>query len=224
MEKEKKDKLRYSVNRKSFFARLSATLMALSVMFRLLGYWGFWNNQSTDFIITQIALPILCNLLFIAVILTIGGRFFELTVIPVILGVIFFMIKSFGMGSVIHTILCLILYIVIAFVYTSVVFGNIRTKWVFLPLFGLPFIYQLLVEDRSTLLATESAMSVGEWLPELSVLCIMLALFFITFAMKKREPRKAADPSEEEIVEELIALEEQPEEKSGETASGDENE
>lgn len=48
-------------------------------------------------------------------------------------------------------------------------------------------------------------MSLAEWLPEISVLCIMLALLLITFAMKKRDFSKpATEPSEQEIIDILM--------------------
>ncbi len=198
-----RDKLRYSVSRKNIFVKLSALLMGLSALLRLFGYWGFWANKDAAFIYTQIALPVLCNVLFIIIILYMGKRLFSLTAIPVILGVVFFIIKALGFDSILHTILCILLYLLVAMLYTGTVFGVIRTKWLLLPLFGLPFVYHILVEDRNTFLANENAMSLAEWLPEISVLCIMLALFFITFAMKKRDFSKP-EPDEQEIIDILV--------------------
>ena len=145
-----------------------------------------------------------------------GKRLFSLTFIPVLLGVVFFIIKALGFDSIIHTILCILLYLLVAMLYTGTVFGVIRTKWLLVPLFGLPFLYHILVEDRNTLLANENAMSLAEWLPEISVLCIMLALLFITFAMKKRDFSKpAVEPDEQEIIDILMQNEEPAE--NGET-------
>lgn len=202
-----KDKLRYSVSRKNIFVKLSALLMGLSAVLRLFGYWGFWANKDAAFIYTQIALPVLCNVLFIVIILYMGKHLFSLTAIPVLLGVVFFIIKALGFDSILHTVLCILLYLLVAMLYTGTVFGVIRTKWLLLPLFGLPFVYHILVEDRNTFLANENAMSLAEWLPEISVLCIMLALFFITFAMKKRDFSKP-EPDEQEIIDILVQNEE----------------
>lgn len=211
-----REKLRYSVSRKNFFVKLSAFLMGLSVLFRLMGYWGFWNNCEQSFIITQIALPIACCILFIINILYMGKRLFSLSFIPVLFGVVFFIIKSFGFDSILHTILCIMLYILVAFIYTGTVFGVIRTKWLMLPLFGLPFIYHILVEDRNTILATDNAMTLADWLPEMSVLCVMLALFFITFAMKKRDFAKERADSEEQKTIDLLLSNEDPAEGESE--------
>ena len=188
--------------------------MGLSALLRLFGYWGFWANKDVAFIYTQIALPVLCNVLFIVIVLYMGKRLFSLTAIPVLLGVVFFIIKALGFDNILHTVLCILLYLVVAMLYTGTVFGVIRTKWLLVPLFGLPFLYHILVEDRNTLLANEKAMSLAEWLPEISVLCIMLALLLITFAMKKRDFSKpATEPSEQEIIDILMQNEDPVPEK-----------
>lgn len=153
-------------------------------------------------------------MLFIVIVLYMGKRFFSLTAIPVLLGVVFFIIKALGFDNILHTVLCILLYLVVAMLYTGTVFGVIRTKWLLVPLFGLPFLYHILVEDRNTLLANEKAMSLAEWLPEISVLCIMLALLLITFAMKKRDFSKpATEPSEQEIIDILMQNEDPVPEK-----------
>ncbi|MDO4354404.1 MAG: hypothetical protein Q4C93_05510 [Clostridia bacterium] len=176
---------RYYVSGSNVFVRISAALMLLSALLRFLGYWGFWETKSQGFIIAQISLPIACNLLFAYMILRMGEKHFSLTFIPVLLGVVFFIIKATGFDSVLHTVLCIILYMLVAGIYFSTVFGIIGTKWLLLPLFGLPFLYHVFVDDLSTILGSSGAMTLEEWLPELSVLCIMLSLFFICFAMKE---------------------------------------
>ena len=218
-------KIRYSVSGRNFFARLSVVLMGLSVLLRLLAYWGFWNNRDADFIYTQIALPVLSCLLFIAVVLLFGQRFFSLTAVPVLMGVVFFIIKSMGFESWIHTVLCIALYILVAAIYTATVFGFIRTKWLLVPLFGLPLMYHVFVEDRNTLLANENAMTIGEWLPEFSVLCIMAALFFITFAMKRKTPRTLEQVEGEQVIPDFVPGDETlPPEVLAAAGSGDEDE
>ena len=88
-------------------------------------------------------------------------------------------------------------------------FGVIRTKWLLAPLFGLPLLYHIFVEDRNTLLANENAMSLGDWLPEISVLCVMMSLLLICFAMKKRDfAAERASSDEQQTIDILINNEE----------------
>lgn len=205
------DKIRYSVSKSNFFVKLAVIFMMLSVLCRFLGYWGFWSNQNSSFIIFQIVLPILCSLLFIVLILYAGRRLFSLTFIPVLLGVMFFIIKAFGFDSILHTILCICLYLAVAFIYTATVFGVIRTKWLLAPLFGLPLIVHIYL-DRDMIAPADKAVELSELLPEISVLCIMAALLCTCFAMKRHDfAAEKAGSVEQQTIDLLVSSEEPPE-------------
>lgn len=204
------EKIRYSVSRKNFFVKLAVIFMILSALCRFLGYWGFWSNQTAGFITFQIVLPILCNLLFVVLVLYAGRRFFGLTFIPVILGVMFFIIKAFGFDSILHTILCICLYLAVAFIYTATVFGVIRTKWLLAPLFGLPLIVHIYL-DRDMIAPKGQTVALAELLPEISVLCIMAALLCICVAMKRRDfAAEKASSAEQQTIDLLVRNEEPP--------------
>ena len=211
------DKIRYSVSKSNFFVKLAVIFMLLSVLCRFLGYWGFWSNQKSSFIIFQIALPILCSLLFIVLILYAGRRLFSLTFIPVLLGVMFFIIKAFGFDSILHTILCICLYLAVAFIYTATVFGVIRTKWLLAPLFGLPLIVHIYL-DRDMIAPADKAVE----------LSIMAALLCTCFAMKRRDfAAEKAGSVEQQTIDLLVSSEEPPEGEIVPDAlsqGGDENE
>lgn len=173
---------RFYVERNSALVHTAVIFMALSAVFRLIGCWGMWGDQF--FAASQIGLPLVCNLLFILLLLLLGERAFWTTSLPVILGVVFFIIKSFTFDSWLHTVLCILLYMLVAVLYAATAFGVIRTKWLLVPLFGLPFIYHVVVEDAAALRAGTVTFAAG--MQEVSVLCIMLAMLFTALAMKKR--------------------------------------
>ena len=50
------------------------------------------------------------------------------TVLPVLLGVVFFIIKAMGFESWLHMVLCILLYLLVAVLYTGTVFGLIQTN------------------------------------------------------------------------------------------------
>ena len=181
------EKLRYSVSRGSVFVKLAVILLGLSVIFRLVGCWGFWNGRPEGFLWLQIILPVSCCLLFAGIVLFFGEKLFSLTAIPVFFGAVFFIAVACDSDGWFRILLGIAFSIIVAAVYVAAVFGVIRTKWLLLPDLGLPFLFRVFVNDRNTILANENAMSLNDWLPELSVLCILLALFFIVFAMKKKE-------------------------------------
>ena len=182
----KKEKVRFYIEKQSKLVQSAVVLMLLSAVFRLLGCWSGFSDKF--FAITQIALPLSCNLLFILVLMTMGKRFFSFTSVPVVLGVLFFIIKATGFESWVHMLLCILLYIVIALVWCATVYGVIPTKWPLIPLFALPFLYHVCIEDVARLKDTVIPMCFAEGMQEMSVLCIMLALLCTSIAMKKKKP------------------------------------
>lgn len=182
----KKEKTRFYVEKQSKLVQSAVVLMLLSAVFRIIGCWSGFSDKF--FAITQIALPLSCNLLFILVLMTMGKRFFSLTSVPVVLGVLFFIIKATGFESWVHMLLCILLYIVVALLWCATVYGVIPTKWPLVPLFALPFLYHVCIEDIAKLKDTVNPMSFSEGMQEMSVLCIMLALLCTSIAMKKKKP------------------------------------
>lgn len=187
---QKTEKISFYTERKSALVQASVIFMLLSAIFRLIGCWGGWNDAF--FAATQIALPLASNLLFILLVLTLGRRALWTTALPVLLGVVFFIIKSFTFDSILHTILCILLYLLVAALYTGTVFGRIRTKWLLVPLFGLPLLYHIFVEDLNAM-RSATLPTLPEGLQEISVLCTMLSLLLLSIAMKKKQPETLPD-------------------------------
>ena len=184
---EKKKRAKFYVEKNSAFVKAVWIFMLLSAVFRILGCWGLWKDSF--FAVTQIALPLAANLFFILFIVLLGTKALWLTSLPVLMGVAFFIIKAFTFDSWIHTTLCIALYILVAVLYVLTVFGSIRTKWLLVPLFGLPFLYHVFVEDLAALRDAAHPVTFSAGLQELSVLCIMLALLMTALAMKKKKPK-----------------------------------
>ena len=192
--KEKRPRARFYLERSSAWAQICIIFMLLSAIFRLFGVWGLWEDEF--FRATQILLPLCCNILFALCVFLFGRRGFFLSVIPVLMGVAFFVIKSFGFDSWIHTVLCILLYLAVAVIYSGTVLGYIRTKWLLPPLFGLPFLYHIFVEDLAKLRDAADPMTLSQGLQELSVLCVMVSLFCVGMGLKKRGGEPKAAPAE----------------------------
>ena len=131
------------------------------------------------------ALPLSCCLLYALLLPLCGRRSLWATAIPVLLGCVFFALKAQSF-SALHRALCLLLYLGVAALYTLTVCGVIPTRKLLLPLFGLPLLYHLFVEDLHTLCTAQPPLTLTEWLPELSVLLIMAALLCASLAMNRR--------------------------------------
>ena len=184
-------KVKFSVEPNSFGAQAMMILIALSIVFRIIGCWGLWEDR--NYLAFQICLPILSALLMILFVWLLGRRALWITVIPVFIGVVFFIIKSLSFESQLHTVLCILLYIVVLVVYFCTVFGIFKTKWFLVPLFGLPLLYHIFVEDLAALRDTANPVSFAAGMQEMGVLCIMMGLLFLSLSMKKTVLEKEAD-------------------------------
>ena len=179
---------RFYLDKTGFFAESAMIFFALAIVFRVIGCINMWGSKVD--VVMLVLLPVTCCLLMILCILLLGKKGFFLSFIPVLLGVVFFVFKALSFTSWLHTVLCVILYLVIAVVYTATVIGWIRTKWLLPPLLGLPFLYHVCVEDIPVLIHAPDTVTFAAGMQELSVLCIMAALFCVGMGLKKRAPRQ----------------------------------
>lgn len=182
----KKEKVRFYVEKQSKLVQSAVVLMILSAVFRIIGCWKGFSDSF--YAITQIALPLSCNLLFILVLLIAGKRFFSLTSVPVVLGAVFLVFKAIGCGNWLHLTLFILICVVLAASYCATVYGVIPTKWVMLPVLLLPFVYQIFVSDAAKFSDSAAPLTFAVGMQEMSVLCIILALLCAVFAMKKKKP------------------------------------
>lgn len=196
----KKEKVKFYLERDGFLAETAVILMVLSALFRLIGCWGLWGDKV--FAITQIILPICCNVLFILCIIFLGKRLFSLSAIPVVLGAVFLIVGSFGYERWINTALCILLCIVVTVLYGATVFGRIRTKWLLVPVCALCFLYRLLIVDVAAMRNEANPVTFASGMQELSILCIVLALACTGFALKKKKPE--AEPQLPKIKDPIV--------------------
>jgi hypothetical protein len=103
------------------------------------------------------------------------------------MGCVFFAVKALGFPSMIHTILCLCLYALVAVLFGATVTGRVPTQIPLWFLFGLPMLYHIFVEDTQLYIFADPPVPFLEWLPEISVLMIMAALLSISVALEKRD-------------------------------------
>ncbi|MBE6636740.1 MAG: hypothetical protein E7618_02920 [Ruminococcaceae bacterium] len=177
----------YRIDRKHPAALTAVLLMLASAVVRLVYFWG--KALTPVLLWVHLVNVVAAALLFAVMILALGERHASLTVIPVAMGVLFFMVKAFTFESLFHTVFCLTLYLAVFVLYTLTVFGILPTKKLLYPLFGLPFLYHLLVEDMINYVFANPQPPLFEWLPEISVLLIMAGLFSLSIAL---EPKSRA--------------------------------
>lgn len=164
----------------TMLAALSVLLMLGSAVIRIV--WAAGEGTMVPGLFwPQVVLPVAACCLFVLMVLTDRKDRLYRTAVPVWMGCIFFAVKALGFPSVLHMVLCLLLYTLVAVLYTATVTGRVPTQVPLWFLFGLPLLYHLLVEDPQKL-----GWPLHDWLPEVSVLCCMAGLLCISLAMRRR--------------------------------------
>lgn len=174
----------YEIDRKNPFAVAAVLCMALSAGIRLF-YFARTGFTPLEFSV-HLILPLLSAVLFIAVVLFFGREHLGLTAISVFLGVVFFVVKATTFDTLIHTVLCIGLYLLVLALYSLTIFGILPTKKLLYPPFSLPLLYHIFVEDMKLYILARPPVPFIQWLPELSVLLIMSGLLCLSIGMKKK--------------------------------------
>lgn len=163
-------------------AVLACVLLALSGLMRL----AYYLPQSMDgfTLWVRLVLPVAASAVFLAGMTAAGGRYARPCVLTALaLGVAFFLLKATTFTPL-HRGLCTLLYLTVLALFSATMLGWLPTKKLLYPLFGLPLIYHLLVEDPGKYFFADPPVSVWDWLPELSVLCIMAGLLSLSVSLK----------------------------------------
>ena len=186
------------VEQDGFWTEAAMVFMALAMVFLLIGSIGRWDDKR--FLSTQVALPIFCGLLLILCLILFGKRAFWTTVVPVAMGVVFFIFRAMGMENEWLRGCWIIVYLVVMVLY-AMVFSYPRLKWALaLVLLGV-FAYHIGVQDLPKLMDSENPVSFVAGMQEMSILGIILSMLFLSLAMKsapkaaKSKPETGAIPS-----------------------------
>ena len=172
----------YSLHIQNRFTAAGLAMMAAAVLIRCV-YFAV-HGGSVGELIVHLLLPGLAALTFFVVVLRYSDHA-EFTALGVLFGVLFFIIKAFTFASRLHTILCVILYLTVLTLYSATVFGLLPTKKLLYPLFGLPLLYHIFVEDMQIYVLADPPVPYVQWLPEISVLLIMAGLLCISLGMEQ---------------------------------------
>ena len=181
-----KTKTVYWLPRVNALVMLSALFMVCSGVIRVVWACGEQALSGAVFWL-QVVLPLAANVTFPVILFRDGRDRLYRSAIPVWLGCVFFAAKALTFPSLLHTVLCLCLYALVAALYTATVTGRVPTQKPLWLLFGLPMLYHIFVEDTQ-----KAGWPVHDWLPEISVLCCMASLLCVSLAMKKRPMEEGA--------------------------------
>lgn len=177
-----KKRLHISISRSHPAAVAGCCFMALSALIRVIYYLA--EPYSTLDLTVHLILPTAAALLYIAGVCLEGKTGIPLTVAAVWIGIVFFILKAFLTFTPLHRNLCTLLYFTVLTIYSLTALGYMPTKKLLYPLFGLPLLFHIFVEDTRDYFFADPPVPYFDWLPEISVLSIMTALFCASIAMK----------------------------------------
>lgn len=167
-------------------AAASMIAFALCIPLQITGYADRLREPAVA--VALVFLPVLSALLMIAAILRRDRKALRFSSFAVGVGIIDFVFKLVmdprGTGFA-HHFLASVLYLGILVFWTLTVYYVIKTKWVLVPLFPIPFFKHILLDDMPVLLGTAAPLGVCAWLKELCMLSFMLALFFFAVSLEK---------------------------------------
>ena len=170
---------RRTLSHDSPFAYAAALLLFASAIIR--GIFFILADVELDiwYLFVHLALPVFCCAVM-GIMLMSRKNSLVPTVWPMLFGVLFFMLKALDF-ELWHCVFCLSLYAAFALVYILTVHGVLGSRIPLMLMCAVPFLYHVFVED----IFLDPPAGFVEFLPELSVLLIMLAVFIEAWAMRR---------------------------------------
>ena len=167
-------------------AIISMAAFALCIPTQILGYAHRLNEPLIA--VPVVFLTVLSAVLMIVMTLKFGQKALWVSIFPVVIGVLGFAFKLFidpREGSLLHHISAAVLYAAIIVIWSLTVLYIIRTKWLLVILFLVPFLKHVMLNDLPVLLGTADPVSVSTWMKELCMLFFMLAMTFSAMSFEK---------------------------------------
>ena len=192
-----KPKTRFYVEKTSFWVEGMVILMVLAAAFQVVGCWGLWSDPF--FVATQIALPALSFLLFALLVSLLGKKALWLSALPVLGAIGFYALRFWNAGDMIVTVAGIVFCALALVLYLGTVFHLIRTKWLLVVLFAIPFGYRAFYRDVKLLQDLDHPVSFAAGMQEMSLLCVLLGMLLLSLGMRKyvkeRKNKETAEPA-----------------------------
>lgn len=194
-----------AIDRKSGCARNAVIFLAIAVLFRGLGIVQRIGTMDLYSLVTELVLPVTFCLLTILCILTCGKRFLWVSMLPMLTGLLFFIVRVLSADNILgitpgawEVLLRTLVYLAVSVLYTAAVFSSYRLKWALVPVFGLGIVYHIVFEDYRALFRSEVPLSFSGAMMELSVLFLLLGLLFVALSLRPVGSVVGTQPEKEE--------------------------
>ena len=187
-------KIKFYVSKTSFWPQAAAVLLGLAAIFQFVGCWGRWNDRF--FALTQMVLPVAAFLLYAMLLMLLGKSALWLTSLPFLAGIAFYAFQLWPEEALLIRMVGLAVCAVAAVLYLATVFTLIRTKWLLVVLFAVPFLYRAFYRDVLILQTNGDQVSFFDGMCEVSFLCVLLAMTFASIGMRKLVKEKKSKGKE----------------------------
>ena len=184
----KKGKPGFRIRTGSPAAAAGILAFALCIPMQILGYAELLLDPLPA--VKLVWLPVLSALLMILVLLKRSRGAVRFSILPVCIGVLGFVFKLMldpRGTSILHHVSAGVLYAAIVTLWALTALYVIRTKWVLVILFLIPFFKHLAVNDLPVLLGAAAPVPASMWEKELSMLSFMLALSFCALSFERAD-------------------------------------
>ena len=170
---------RRTLSHDSPFAYTAALLLFASALIRVIYFFISDITLDLPTLFIHLLLPVGCCAVM-GVMLMSRKNSLVPTVWPMLFGVLFFMLKSLDF-SLWHCVFCMSIYAAFALIYILTVHGVLGSRIPLMLMCALPFLFHVFVLD---IFLSPPAGFIA-FLPELSVLFIMVAIFIEAWAMRR---------------------------------------
>lgn len=193
-------RIKFYLEKNSFWTHSASILLGLAIVFQFIGRWGLWTDRFA--LLTELLLPLASYALFILILNLLGNKLLWLSVLPFLGGVAFFGLHAWNVEDKLSMVIGITYCVLAAVLYSGTVLALIRTKWLLIPLFGIPFCYRAFYRDVLLLQDVENPVHFSDGMREMSLLCVLLSLTLLAIGLKKlvKERRAKGEKAEENVA------------------------
>lgn len=203
-----------SVDRNGGSGRNAIIFFALAIVFRSLGI----IQRATDLLankyslFAELVLPLAFCALMVLCIVLFGKNHFWLSVLPMVIGVLFFILRGISEDNILaqkpgdwSTAIHICVYLLVLALYSCAVLRFSVLKWVLIPVYILGSVYHIISEDYPALVGGAN-LSFSSVMNELSILFVVLGLIFTAFAIRTASAEESGRTPEKKNTEKKQGL------------------
>ena len=206
-----KEKNGAAIDRSSGFGRDAIIFFGIAIAFRALGIIQRAGVMTQYEIISELILPIsFCALMILSIVLF-GRKWLWTSLLPMVLCALFLVLRALSKDnilgvepSVAERCIRILIYLVVAMLYSSMVMSEYRIKWALIPIFGLGLLYHFIFEDYPAIINGAATVTFTTVMMELSIIFILLGLLFTALGVKNKADIQTAVEKKVKTAEEKV--------------------